>query len=101
MGAGDFWTDALGDWASQCENEPISKYTRKRIDIDFSIIVNKTLRSDIDKLVCASNSIYKCPNLLQNIIIQHKVFIDTGVNPTHAHDNMPPGVKKKRKGRRR
>ena len=94
-----FWTGALGDWASQCENQPLSNYAGKRIAIDISIFISKNLCSDIDKLAYVSNPIYKYPDLLQNIIAQHEVFIGSGIILAHAHDSILSEVKRKEKER--
>lgn len=97
MGADDFWTDALGDWVHICEDKPLSSFAGKRIAIDLSIIINKNLRTDMDKLL----EIYKCIDLMQNIITQHEVFISSGIHQVYVYDGIPPEVKKKKKERRR
>ena len=101
MGVDDFWSDALGDWSHVCDEEPISNYAGQRIAIDLSIIINKCLRTDIDKLFSTCNPVYKCNDLLQNIIAEHQVLTQTGIKPVYVYDGMSPEVKKKEKARRR
>jgi len=101
MGINDFWTDALGDWMSVCKHEKLSNYAGQRIAIDLSIIINKSLRTDIDRLSATCNPTYKCKDLLQNIIVEHEVLTKTGILPVYVYDGMSPEEKKKEKERRR
>ena len=100
MGIGDFWADGLGDWSALYKHELLSNYAGKRVAVDLSITMNKCLRTDIDKLSATCNPIYKCKDLLQNIIVEHGVLTKTGIIPVYVYDGIPPEVKKKEKARR-
>ena len=101
MGADDFWMEGLGLFDVLQAAECLSQFAGKRFAVDLSIIMNQCLRSDIDKLASTCNPVYKCINMLQNVINVHLGFVRAGIIPVYVFDGIAPLVKNLTKEKRK
>lgn len=66
MGVDDLWTGVLALF-QHAPFQDISKSQGKTLAVDLSIILNRLLNSDADKLASTCNPTYPCPDLLENV----------------------------------
>mmetsp|Transcript_14351 Transcript_14351/g.24038 ORF Transcript_14351/g.24038 Transcript_14351/m.24038 type:complete len:81 (+) Transcript_14351:321-563(+) len=55
----------------------MQEFKGERFAVDLSILMNKFLCSDIDKLATTSTPTYPSPDLLQNIKNWHETYLST------------------------
>mmetsp|Transcript_10306 Transcript_10306/g.17524 ORF Transcript_10306/g.17524 Transcript_10306/m.17524 type:complete len:193 (+) Transcript_10306:217-795(+) len=99
MGIKDWWNAGLGSFKSS-DYIDASEFKGERFAVDLSILMNKFLCSDIDKLATTSTPTYPSPDLLQNIKNWHEnlskhltlIYVFDGKAPPHKN-----GTKKQRR----
>lgn len=99
MGINDWWTVGLGDFKSSAYKD-ISEFKGERFAVDLSILMNKFLCSDIDKLATTSTPAYPAPDLIQNIKNWHE-NLSKHVTLVYVFDGKAPPHKKYTKEQRR
>lgn len=85
----------MGDF-KHVDYTAISEFKGRRFAVDASILLNKLLRSDADKIASTNKPMYAAPDLVQSMMEFHK-RISQWITPVYVFDGLSPDLKAKRR----